>query len=121
MKEFRISQIMSGMIPAIVLSDKTLTQTSKLLYGIIHGFSFNGLTCFAVNERLGEALGVSARTISDAISLLLAKDLIFVKTNSRTSQREISVTSLTLSPAKIGGVAENCEGSRKLQERVAEN
>jgi DNA-binding MarR family transcriptional regulator len=93
------TKIMSGMIPASVLSDKSLSQTSKLLYGIIHGFNFNGKQCFATNKTIGEAIGVDARSVSRAVSDLVAAKLI--TSTEVKEQRILTVVTLLMKPSAI--------------------
>lgn len=63
-------------IPKIITERKDISQTSKLVYGIVHGFTSNGKDCWASNKTIGDWVGSEADTISTSISQLIEKGLI---------------------------------------------
>lgn len=111
------TELFCGMIPHDVLHLQTITQTAKLLYGIIYGFNFNGRECFATNEKLGAALGVKEDAIIRAIGSLAALNLI-VKTYE-DGQRRLTIFN---GVAKTLGGSENARGgSQKSDSGGSEN
>ena len=63
--------IYSIAVPTNLLSDRNISATAKLLYGVIDSFQRKSGVCYASNDRLSEEIaGCSARTISRAIAEL---------------------------------------------------
>lgn len=59
-----------------IMCNKNLTMTSKILLNYMCGFWDNGLLFFASNKACSEMLGVSVRSINNAIKELKDKNYI---------------------------------------------
>ena len=66
-------------VPRIVLSDKDLNNTDKLLLGLIVSLTFKENYCYASNNYLANNLNASKRTINYSLSNLKEKDYIIIK------------------------------------------
>ena len=65
-------------VPMIVLLDKDLSSTSKLLMGLITTLTMLEGFCNASNRYLSSIMKVSKRTITTCITLLRRKNYIVV-------------------------------------------
>ena len=65
-------------VPMIVLLDKDLSSTSKLLMGLITTLTMQEGFCYASNRYLSNIMKVSKRTITTCITLLRRKNYIVV-------------------------------------------
>lgn len=61
---------MFAVIPAIVMRDKALPMSAKMLYGIITWRCNENCYCWASNRALAEDLGISAKRVSALVSCL---------------------------------------------------
>ena len=68
--------------PRIVLSDKNLSSTEKLLMGLIVSLTLKNNYCFASNKYFADNLNISVRTVTLALSKLKFEEYIFVKTDN---------------------------------------
>lgn len=92
--------------PRIVLSDKNLSSTEKLLIGLIISLTLNKGYCFASNKYLANFLNISTRTISDCLSKLKVQNYIFV--NYDNGKRRIYLNTEKIPTKASKTVAENC-------------
>lgn len=67
------------MIPFLILADKNLNSTEKIIMGIIYSLSIKSKECFAANNYFSNKLGFSTRTVSSAISTLKKNNFIITK------------------------------------------
>lgn len=114
------SPIYSIAIPVHLLSDREVSATAKLLYGVIDSFQKKSGICYASNDRLAEELaGCTPRTISKCVSELKNAGYIEIDdTKGRKIYLSTSVTSgqggrsFLPPPTKISsrGVEENFQG-----------
>ena len=71
--------IYSIAVPVHLLSDREVSATAKLLYGVIDSFQKKSGVCYASNDRLSEEIaGCSARTISRCVAELKDAGYIIV-------------------------------------------
>lgn len=66
-------------VPEEILSDGSIPDGAKLLYGVINGLSKKKGICWASNKFLAMKLGKSNDTISRWVSLLVKRDHISIK------------------------------------------
>jgi len=66
-------------IPNVILGDKELTSTQKLLYTRISSLSAAEWYCYALNENLGQFFGISKSAVSKNIKQLESKKHIFIE------------------------------------------
>ena len=90
-----------AVIPAEILLDKTLSSTQKLLIALISNLSNNKGYCYASNLYLGGCLNLTAKTISDNISILevkgvIVRELIRNKKTQQIERRQIKIKTLPL-------------------------
>ncbi len=95
----------TSFIPSIVLSDKNLKVSSKLIYGVLEGFRFNGCTITITNKQLQESLGLSENTVCECIKELedtgyISRDTYFCPVRQR-NLRIINVTDLVSQKSEI--------------------
>ncbi len=109
-----MSNLFCGIIPSQILSNTKLSQTEKLIYGIVSGFNYNNKTCTASNATIGSALGISAGRASKAIHTLAKLNLINVQM-VENSNRTIFVNLEFDKLADTTGLGENNEGGRRKQ------
>lgn len=81
-------------IPKAISSRIDISQTAKLVYGYINGFTANGVAFYASNKQIGEWVGVEADTVSTAICLLVKMGLINVNISKERWGSARSVTSV---------------------------
>lgn len=75
-------------IPTRVVSARDISQTAKLLYGVITSFWQNKGVCWATNARLAEAMGdCDERTVSRAISELRNNGYIVTEKEGRSNRK----------------------------------
>lgn len=75
-------------IPTRVISARDISQTAKLLYGVITSFWQNQGVCWATNARLAEAMGnCDERTISRAIGELKNNGYIVTEKEGKSSRK----------------------------------
>ena len=90
-----------AVIPAEILLDKTLSSTQKLLIALISNLSNHKGYCYASNQYLGTCLNLTAKTISDNITILetkgiIVRDLIRNKKTQQIEKRQIKIKTLPL-------------------------
>lgn len=71
-------------VPVVVLLDKDLSTTTKLLMGLITTLSMQEGFCFASNRYLSNLMKVSRRTITSCIASLRKKKYIRVESEPNT-------------------------------------
>lgn len=71
-------------VPVVVLLDKDLSTTTKLLMGLITTLSMQEGFCFASNRYLSNLMKVSRRTITSCIASLRKKNYIRVESEPNT-------------------------------------
>lgn len=75
-------------IPTRVVLAQDISQTAKLMYGVITSFWQNQGICWATNARLAEAIGCrDERTVSRAISELRNNGYIVTEKEGRSSRK----------------------------------
>ena len=86
--------IYSIAVPTHLLSDRNVSATAKLLYGVIDSFQRRSGVCFASNDRLAEEIaGCSVRTISRAVAEL--KDNGYIQIDDVKGRQIYISTSVT--------------------------
>ena len=80
------------MITEIVVENRKLSSTDKLLSGIINSLAYQKGYCYASNEYLSNRLNVSRRTISKSLSKLKKEKVITIEVDNY--KRKIYLTSL---------------------------
>lgn len=83
--------------------DISLTSLEKLVLSVISHFAIAKLGCVATNENIANKIGVSARTVAYAISLLKSKNII-ESTLTGCRQRKITLTCRLNAKASKGGL-----------------
>lgn len=93
------------LIPPWVMADEELSESQKILCGVVNGLTRERGYCFASNEYLGNYLGKSERTISRALKELQRAGYITID-NPGNRNRRIAVTlpNATDNLDKNGGV-----------------
>jgi len=74
-------------IPAEILLHPTLTETEKLLFGLIRNLSYTEKGCWASNRWLGEMLGKQPQTITNAVGNLKKQGFIWTKEIKKANGR----------------------------------
>lgn len=69
-----------SIIPDLILENKELNSTEKLVMAMIFSLTLNNNECYASNKYFSEKLGLSKRTITNLIASLKEKKLIRVET-----------------------------------------
>lgn len=103
-------------IPTHILSDLNVSQTAKLLYGVIDSFQRRTGVCFATNDRLAQELAnCDKRTVSRAISELKDAGHIVIDNSKEPGKKKCRKIYLTVSSADgqgvdkiVYGVRQNC-------------
>ena len=78
-----------AVIPANVRYDKSLPANAKLLYGEISALCNDRGYCWSTNKYFSGLFGVSQKSISKWISMLVGKKYLFVKMVYRKGTKEI--------------------------------
>lgn len=79
-------------IPMVVLLDKDLSSTTKLLMGLITTLSMKDGFCYASNRYLSNLLKVSKRTITSSITALRRKN--YVRVANEDFERKIYLANI---------------------------
>lgn len=79
-------------VPMIVLLDKDLSSTSKLLMGLITTLTMQEGFCYASNRYLSNIMKVSKRTITTCITLLRRKN--YIKVDNTPNMRKIYLANI---------------------------
>ena len=79
-------------VPMVVLLDKDLSSTTKLLMGLITTLSMKDGYCYASNRYLSNLLKVSKRTISSSITTLRRNN--YLKIDNDDSARKIYLANI---------------------------
>ena len=69
-------------IPGTVLKDNSISPLSRLLYGVVYKYAYNGkadMFCWASNRHLSEMFNVSQKTIERSIGELTRKKYVEVE------------------------------------------
>jgi hypothetical protein len=75
-------------IPTHIVAARNISQTAKLLYGVITSFWQTRGVCWATNARLAEAMGnCDERTVSRAIGELKTNGYIVTEKEGRSSRK----------------------------------
>lgn len=96
-------------VPRIVLNDNNLSQTDKLLFGLIVSLTFKKHYCFASNKYLSKIINVSVRTITNSLSTLKSENYIFIKYEDK--KRKIFLNNEKVLQNSSSKNAKNCEDS----------
>jgi len=81
-------------IPAVAHFNKELSQTDKIIFGIIRNLSHSPKGCWATNRYISFYVSVSADVVSKSISYLAKLEYLIVKflrKNDNTTVREIHI------------------------------
>ena len=78
-----------AVIPANVRYDKSLSANAKLLYGEISALCNDKGYCWSTNKYFSDLFGVSQKSISKWISMLVSKKYLFVEMVYRKGTKEI--------------------------------
>jgi hypothetical protein len=78
-----------AIIPANVRYDKSLSANAKLLYGEITALCSEKGYCWSTNKYFSDLFGVSQKSISKWISMLVKKKYLFVRLVYRKGTKEI--------------------------------
>ena len=78
-----------AIIPANVRYDKNLSANAKLLYGEISALCNEKGYCWSTNKYFSDLFGVSQKSISKWISMLVSKRYLFIKMVYRKGTKEI--------------------------------
>ena len=73
-------------LPMIVIQDKKVSSTAKVLMGLITTLSMKDGYCYASNRYLSNILKVSKRTITSCITSLKRNNYIKVKNEINSRQ-----------------------------------
>lgn len=95
--------------PRIVLSDKNLSSTEKLLMGLIVSLTLKNNYCFASNKYFADNLNISVRTVTLALSKLKLEEYIFVRADN--GRRKIYLNKEKIPTKTSNRVAETCDVS----------
>lgn len=79
-------------VPMVVLLDKDISSTAKILMGLITTLSMKDGYCYASNRYLSNLLKVSKRTISSSITTLRRNN--YLKIDNEDSARKIYLASI---------------------------
>ena len=71
-------------VPVVVLQDRRLSDTSKLVYAMMLYYSWHKSYCFPGQARLGKDIGKDARTVRRAVSDLSKNGFLEVKRRGLT-------------------------------------
>ena len=63
-------------IPYTISSRSDLTQTQKMIYGMVLGYKNSGKIFYASNKFIADTLSLKEQAVSRAISCLVSKDMI---------------------------------------------
>lgn len=74
-------------IPAAILVNEKLTDLDQKVYGVIHGFTSNGLECWASNRCIGSWLNRDEESISRSIGRLVEENLCERKIDKENGNR----------------------------------
>lgn len=75
-------------IPTRIVAARNISQTAKLLYGVITSFWQSQGVCWATNARLAEAMGnCDERTVSRAVGELKSNGYIVTEKEGRSSRK----------------------------------
>jgi len=66
-------------IPMVIVSDKNISNSAKILYGYVLLLSHLNGYCYATNRKLSKFLGTTSRTITKLIKELKDRDYIELK------------------------------------------
>ena len=107
-------------IPAEVLFHPKLSNTEKILFGLIRNLAYGEKGCFASNNWLGGLLGVKTQTISNGINHLKEWEVIIVE---YTTDREKQTRHIYLNPeySHIYNEMLTDEGYKKINRGVLKN
>jgi len=90
-----------AIIPANVRYDPDLPPNAKLLYGEITALCNENGFCWASNSYFAELYGVSKKSISKWINILVDKNYIRVKMSYKNETKEIEKRLLTINPTPM--------------------
>lgn len=93
-------------IPRILFNDKSLTESDRMLLGLIVSLTLKSNYCFASNNYLAKYINKSKRTISYSLSKL--KKLNYIKIEYVESNRRIYINYHKIPKKNANDVAEDC-------------
>ena len=79
-------------VPMVVLLDKNISSTTKLLMGLIVTLSMKDGFCYASNKYLSSLLKVSKRTITNSIAVLKEKN--YIKVDNENYSRKMYLANI---------------------------
>lgn len=83
-------------IPSYVMSSKELNSTDKCVYGVIYTMLNVTHKCFMSNERIGNEIGLSKKTISKTLTKLSRAGLLNIKLTYKNGTKEVDKRYITL-------------------------
>lgn len=83
-------------IPSYVMSSKELNSTDKCVYGVIYTMLNTTRKCFMSNERIGNDIGLSKKTVSKTITKLVRAGLLNVRLTYKNGTKEVDKRYITL-------------------------
>ena len=118
-KELRKYQGYARIIPAHINDDESLTDSQKMLYGLLEALSHNpdhfGY-CFSTNELLGKITNKRTRTLQRNLEKLQKKGLIIVEISQKIAHKSIRRI-WTLENFSIRNRLEKIYGEDKFNQR----
>ena len=107
-----------AVIPSEVLNDTNLRPNAKILYAYISSYTKRSGVCFASNNTLAAAMGITAQGVSNLVKMLQERGYIsieYVRKGKQIVRRNITLGVST----NVGGVSTNViEGINKRLKRV---
>ena len=79
-------------LPMIVIQDKNISSTAKVLMGLITTLSMKDGYCYASNRYLSNILKVSRRTITSCITSLKRNN--YIKVENEINSRQIYLANI---------------------------
>lgn len=83
-------------IPSYVMSSKELNSTDKCVYGVIYTMLNVTHKCFMSNERIGNEIGLSKKTVSRTLTKLSRAGLLNIKLTYKNGTKEVDKRYITL-------------------------
>ena len=94
-------------IPSYVMSSKELNSTDKCVYGVIYTMLNVTHKCFMSNERIGNEIGLSKKTISKTLTKLSRAGLLNIKLTYKNGTKEVDKRYITLGNIPVPQLGHN--------------